>query len=111
MGPDKLRLQEINESSVFTCLLYPSATAASLKSRDTSSSYVRSSTASKSFATPSCLERDMTPPTAAAASLGAPLLQDMFPGLPLQSSGNDMCAVACCAGMDQPPDHFTKGTS
>jgi hypothetical protein len=32
----------------------------------------------------------MTPPTAESSALGAPLLQDVFHGLPLHASGNDM---------------------
>lgn len=55
--------------------------------------YTRSSTAAKTFATPSCVERDMTPPSPAAAAAGAALLQDVFPGLPLQSSATDLYVV------------------
>ena len=52
--------------------------------------FARASASATSFASPACLERDMTPPSPAAAAMAAPLLQDVFPGLPLQASHNDM---------------------
>jgi hypothetical protein len=88
------RSQAINASSVFTRLqplITPAAPATTRMSRDLCFRYTRSSTAAKTFATPSCLERDMTPPSPAAAAAGAALLQDVFPGLPLQSSATDLC--------------------
>ncbi len=37
--------------------------------------YVRASTSATTFTSPACMERDMTPPSPAAAALGAPLMQ------------------------------------